>query len=304
MGLLRTSTENGKSSVRAWSYDQAFGRNLGLIDAKAQRCLKQSHVAIVGMGGVGGVHLETLVRLGIGRFTIADPDTFDIPNINRQYGARCSTMGRPKVEVMAEIARDINPEIELRIFKDTIGPENADDFLRDANLFIDGIDFYAIAVRRLLFRKAAEKGIYGITAAPAGFGTAWVVFDPAGMPFDRYFDFSDAMDQADQAAAMAVGVAPKALQSTYMRLEDLDLRARTAPCTGLACHLAAGVTAAEAVKILLHRGRIWAAPYYQQFDPYRGRYVRKRLWAGNRHPWQRLKRKLLAKYFRKVAGSG
>jgi molybdopterin/thiamine biosynthesis adenylyltransferase len=195
-----TAEESSTNRPVRWFYQTAFARNLELVSPDEQQWPRTSWVAIV---GVGGVYLETLTRLGVGRFTIADPDTCDIPNINRQYGARCSTMGRPKVEVMAEIARDINPEIELRIVKDTIGPENADDFLRDANLFIDGIDFYAIAVRRLLFRKAAEKGIYGITAAPAGFGTAWVVFDPAGMPFDRYFDFSGAMDQADQAAAMA-----------------------------------------------------------------------------------------------------
>jgi molybdopterin/thiamine biosynthesis adenylyltransferase len=288
--------------TRWWSYDEAFARNRGLISRDEQQKLRARRVAIIGMGGVGGVHLEVLLRLGVGRFTIADPDTFDVANTNRQYGAKCSTMGRPKAEVMAQAAADINPEVELRVVKDMIGPENADEFLKDAELFIDGIDFYAISVRRMLFRKAAEKGVYAITAAPAGFGTAWLVFDPAGMSFDRYFDFSDAMDLADQVAAMAVGLAPKALQSEYMRLEDLNLQARTAPCAGLACHLACGVMAAEAVKILLRRGRIWAAPWYHQFDPYRGRYVRKRLWWGNRHPWQRLKRKLLARYFRKMTG--
>ena len=293
------------SDARAnWSYEEAFARNLGLVSAEEQQKLRASRVAIVGMGGVGGVHLETLARLGIGRFTIADPDTFDVANTNRQYGARVSTLGRSKVEVMAKIARDINPEIELRVFRELIGPENAEEFLRDADLFIDGVDFYAIDARQLLFRTAAKRGIFGITAAPAGFGTAWIVFDPAGMSFDRYFDFSDAMDQVDQVVALAVGVAPKALQSQYMRLEDLDLRARTAPCSGLACHLACGVTAAEAVKILLRRGRIWPAPYYQHFDPYRGRYVRRYLWLGNRHPWQRVKRRMLARYFRRSGFPG
>jgi len=283
-----------------WEYGEAYSRHFGLIQSGEQSKLRQSRVAILGMGGVGGLHLEVLVRLGVGSFIIADPDVFELPNLNRQYGARLSTLGLAKVEVMAEIARDINPEVELRVLKGPVGPENAEDFLEGADLFLDGVDFYAIATRRLAFRLAAAKGIYGVTAAPAGFGTAWIVFAPGGMSFDEYFDLHDGMDGAAMAAAMAVGLAPKALQAPYMRLEDLDLKARTAPCSGLACHLACGVTAAEVLKILLGRGPVWTAPYYQQFDPYVGRYVRRKLRWGNRHPWQRIKRWLLARHFRRA----
>lgn len=295
----REAMNERKSTAMAdWSYQEAFARNLGLISAEEQDRLQASRVAIIGMGGVGGVHLETLARLGIGRFTIADPDTFDVANTNRQYGAKVSTLGRSKTEVMAAAVRDINPEVELRVFPEMIGPENAAEFLRDADLFVDGIDFYSIDVRRLLFRQAASQGIYGITAAPAGFGTAWLIFDPRGLSFDEFFDMADEMDQIDKVVAMAVGVAPKALQSSYMNLRDLNLRAKTAPCCGAACHLACGVVGVEAIKILLHRGRIRPAPYYHQFDPFIGRFVTRRLYWGNRHPWQRLKRWILAKRFR------
>ena len=296
------ASQNDSADAARWSYEEAFVRNLGLVSADEQQRLRTSRVAIVGMGGVGGVHLETLARLGVGRFTIADPDTFDVANTNRQYGARVSTMGRPKVEVMAEAVRDINPEVEVRVFQELIGPENADEFLRDANLFIDGIDFYSIDTRRLLFRKAASQGIYAITAAPAGFGTAWIIFDPGGMGFDEFFDMSDAMDQVDKVVAMATGVAPKALQSRYMNLQDLDISAKTAPCSGAACHLACGVTGVEALKILLNKGPIRAAPYYHQFDPFIGGFVCRRLRGGNRHPWQRLKRWVLARRFRRKMG--
>src|SRR5216117_2931839 len=95
---------------------RAFVRNLGWVTADEQALLRNRRVAIAGLGGVGGSHLVTLARLGIGRFNLADLDVFEIENFNRQFGARMSTLGRPKVDVLAETARDINPDVELRLF--------------------------------------------------------------------------------------------------------------------------------------------------------------------------------------------
>ena len=83
-----------------WSYAEAFKRNDGLVSAAEQLALQQSRVAIAGMGGVGGVHLITLARLGVGQFSIADPDRFDVSNFNRQYGATLSQLGRNKAEAV------------------------------------------------------------------------------------------------------------------------------------------------------------------------------------------------------------
>lgn len=99
--------------IECFDYDEAFSRNLGWVTALEQKLLRHKRVAIA---GVGGVHLMTLTRLGIGAFNIADMDVFEQANFNRQAGAMMSTLGKPKVEVMAAMARDINPELELRIF--------------------------------------------------------------------------------------------------------------------------------------------------------------------------------------------
>src|SRR5262245_31668460 len=103
-----------------WSYDTAFSRHDGLVTSAEQEQLRQSRVAIIGMGGVGGVHLITLARLGVGKFTIADPDRYELANMNRQYGARVDTLGRAKVEVMAEEVRRINPDVDIKTFGDAI----------------------------------------------------------------------------------------------------------------------------------------------------------------------------------------
>lgn len=282
-----------------WSYGEAFSRNLGLISQGEQEKLRTSRVAIAGLGGVGGIDLVALARLGIGRFTIADADTFELRNTNRQYGAMNSTRGRHKADVMSEIVRDINPEAEVRVVREPIGPGNADSFLEGADVLVDGIDAFEIDVRRLLFRKARERGVYALGAGPVGFSTVWVVFGPRGMTFDRYFDLSDDLDAVEKFVAYVAGMAPSMLQRKYMDLSYLDFENHTGPSTGLACHLASGVVAAEVMKILLQRGRLYTAPYYHQFDAYLGRYIRKRLTRGNRHPLQVFKRRWLVNYIKR-----
>src|SRR5688572_27355044 len=233
------------------------------------------------MGGIGGIDLVTLARLGIGGFSIADPDVFDVVNTNRQYGASSSTHGRSKVETMANIVRDINPQVDLRVFKEPIGKENAAQFLEGADLFVDAIDFFSFDVRRLLFKLAASRGLYGITAGPVGFSGIWLTFAPDGMSFDRYFDISDDTDNVDKIVSFLVGVAPKATQRSYIDMSAVDLKKRIGPSSSIACHVAAGGMATEALKIILKRGRVRAVPYYHQFDPYLDWYAHGYIRSGN-----------------------
>ncbi len=278
-----------------WSYHTAFLRNRGLVTEWEQWQLRHSRVAIAGMGGVGGTDLITLARLGAGRFTIADPGRFEVVNTNRQYGATAGNVGRLKVEVMAEAVRQINPEANVRVMAEAIGEDNVDAFLKDATLFIDAMDVFAMRARRLAFRRAATDGLYGITGGPLGFGAAWLVFDPNGMSFDRYFDLRDEMESVDQFIAFAVGVAPRATYRAYLNLDYVDLRQGTGPSSICGCEIAAAAVGVQAVKILLWKGTVRPAPWYHQFDPWTNRFFCRYLWGGNRHPLQRVKRWLLKK---------
>lgn len=240
--------------------------------------------------------MVTLARLGVGRFTIADADTFDVVNFNRQQGATLAALGRSKADVMAEQVREINPEIDLTVLPERVTEQNVDRFLDGADIVIDGIDFFAVAARRKLFAEARRRGQWAITAGPIGYSTAWLVFDPSGMSFDRYFDLTDDMPTLDQLVSFLIGLTPKATQLAYrldLTHEDVDFRVAKGPCLSLACQLSAGVVAAEIVKIMFAPRRVHAAPYYHQFDPFVGRLARGRLLGGNRHPWQKLKRRVL-----------
>jgi molybdopterin/thiamine biosynthesis adenylyltransferase len=293
-------TEPSEWPERGFSYDAAFCRNLGLIGPEEQERLRRSRVAVVGMGGVGGVHMMTLARLGIGGFRIADPDRFDLPNFNRQYGASIRTLGRGKAEVMAEAARAINPELELRVLPEAVTPDNVGELLDGVQVVLDGIDFFALEARRLVFREARRRGIWAITAGPIGFSAAWLTFSPSGMGFDDYFDLDDAMDPMDRVVAFLAGLTPRATHRNYMDLSRVEMSSGRGPSVGLACQLCAGVAAAEVVKILLGRGPVHPAPRYFQFDAYRQRCVTGRLLGGNRNPWQRLKRRRLRAYLTRL----
>lgn len=278
-----------------WNYHEAFSRNLGLINNEEQDKLRQSRVAIAGMGGVGGLHLTTLTRLGVGRFTIADGDTFSVVNTNRQAGCFTYSLGHNKALIMAEQAKTINPEIDVKAITKNIETDDLDNFFEGADIFIDGIDFFNIDARRLIFREAQKRGLWAVTAGPLGFGTAWLCFDPNGMTFDEYFDLKDDMSQLDKLIAFFVGLAPSGVQGSYISINSANAQEQYGPSLGLACQLCAGVAATEVTRILLGREKPKAAPVYNQFDPYVGKLVNATLWMGNRHPLQRLLRWMLRK---------
>jgi hypothetical protein len=275
--------------MQAFNYETAFSRNIGWVTEAEQERLKDARVAIGGLGGVGGAHLLTLARMGIGRFSIADFDVFDIVNFNRQAGALVSTLGRPKIDVLAEMARDINPEIKLRAHPAGIRDETLDEFLSGADVYVDGLDFFAFEARRATFAASERKSIPVVTAAPLRLGPALLVFGPGGMPFEDYFGFAGCADETEMAIRFMAGLSPAMLQRGYVAdASRVDLAARQGPSCIAACQLCAGVAAVETLKLLLKRGGVKLAPWASQFDAYRMRYVKTwRPW-GYRNPLQKL----------------
>jgi molybdopterin/thiamine biosynthesis adenylyltransferase len=242
------------------------------------------------MGGVGGVHLATLMRLGISRFHIADPDVFEVVNFNRQYGALVSNIGKSKVDVMLEIAKEINPDCEIKIFKNSIHENNVKEFLEGCDLFVDAVDAFVVGLRYHLFETAKKNGIYSITAGPMGFSTAWLCFSPQGMSFSEYTQITPKVPDTEKVIRFLISLAPSLLQMKHIIDRSyINLKEHRGPSVGSSCMLSAGVIGVESIKILLGRGKILAAPYYNQFDPWSYRFVSKRLFLGNRNPLQKLK---------------
>ena len=272
----------------AFHYDEAFSRNVGWVTRDEQAALRSKRIAIAGLGGVGGAHLLTLARLGIGRFTLSDFDTFDIANFNRQVGAAVSTVGQPKADVLLAMARDVNPELDVRVYREGISEANVDAFLDGADLYVDGLDFFAFGARRAVFTACERRKIPAITVAPLGMGAALLNFLPGKMTFEQYFRW-EGCDEAEMAVRFLVGLSPAFLHAPYLvDPSAVDLARRRGPSTGMACQVCAGIAGVEALKLLLSRGRVLAAPWGVHFDAYRNRL--KRTWrpGGNANPLQRL----------------
>ncbi len=273
--------------MQTFNYDEAFSRNIGWLRRQEQATLRSKRVAIAGLGGVGGVHLLTLCRLGIGKFHLADFDAFDLANFNRQAGATVGSLGQRKLDVMTRQALEINPELDIRGFADGVTEDNLTDFLDGVDLYIDSLDFFVLGMRQKVFAACAARGIPAITAAPLGMGTAVLNFLPGGMSFDDYFRLDDGTD-AEKPVRFLMGLAPARLQMGYLADPSaVDFAKRKGPSTVMACQLSAGVAATEALKILLGRGPVRAAPKGYHFDAYRNRLALTWRPGGNRNPLQR-----------------
>jgi molybdopterin/thiamine biosynthesis adenylyltransferase len=284
-----------------FDYQSAFSRNLGWVTASEQESLRSKRVAIAGLGGVGGTHLLTLARLGIGGFNVADFDSFSLANFNRQVGATVSTLDQPKIDVLVAMARDINPELDIRRFPHGVDRDNLPAFFDGVDLYVDGLDFFAFDAREATFAACAELGIPAITAAPLGMGAALLNFLPGGLSFESYFRWQG-QPEGEKALRFLAGLAPRMLHAAYLAdASRVNLPERRGPSTIMACQLCAGLAATEALKILLGRGKLLAAPHGLQFDAYRNRMVRTWRPGGNHNPLQRL---LLGVIRRRLASSG
>ncbi len=257
-----------------FNYQKAFSRNIGWVTEDEQQQLKNKKVAIAGMGGVGGAHLVNLARLGIENFNISDFDDFEVHNFNRQSGAFMSTLEQQKVDVMENIALDINPDANIKSYPEGIYAHNVDEFLEGVDIYVDALDFFALEARKTVFQKCYEKNIPVITAAPLGMGCAFLCFMPGQMSYEEYFRFAGKSEQ-DQLIQFLIGLSPAMLQRPYLvdktRVSFIEKRG---PSTPMAVNLCSGIAGTYALKILLNRGKILAAPYGLHFDAYRNKFTK------------------------------
>lgn len=129
--------------------------------------MRQLHVLVIGLGGVGSFAAEFLARAGVGRMTIVDGDTVDTSNINRQLPALHSTVGKPKTEIMAERMRDINPALDLRVINEFLTPDAVKELItNDFDYVFDCID--SIQPKQYIVVACKQKDIRVISSMGAG----------------------------------------------------------------------------------------------------------------------------------------
>lgn len=132
--------------------------------------LKNSHVAVFGVGGVGGYTVEALARSGVGEITVFDNDTVALSNINRQIIATVDAVGKDKVSVVKQRLERINPEIKVNVEKTFYLPENASLFdLKKYDYVVDAID--TVTAKIELIMRAKESGVPIISCMGTGLKT-------------------------------------------------------------------------------------------------------------------------------------
>ena len=142
-------------------------RTAMLLGDAAMEKLKNSRVAVFGIGGVGGHLCEALARAGVGAIDLFDNDTVSVSNLNRQIVALHSTVGEPKVEVMKKRISDINPACAVRAYQTFYLPENADEYPLDGYDYVaDAID--TVSAKIELVVRAERLGVPIIAAMGAG----------------------------------------------------------------------------------------------------------------------------------------
>ena len=251
-------------------YRTIFSRNAGLFTEVEQDMLRRSTIAIAGVGGVGGLAAERLIRLGVGRLKLTDPGNWEESNLNRQFGSSMLNLGQNKAEVVFTQIKDINPQAQ--IFHSNTGITNEND----ANLFADGCNFVIDAMDHGLFREsillqraARQRGIHYLFTAAIGFGAIAVVFDPHGLTLEEYNNLPSNVDidnseKLNVPLEKIIPVMPSYATDLTI-IQEIIAGERAVPTTSIGAGLAAILSASEAINVIIGRD-VPKAPKYTYFD--------------------------------------
>lgn len=253
-----------------------FVRNLGLLTPEQQEALKNAHVTVCGVGGMGGIAAEALVRMGLGAITIIDNDTYELSNMNRQMHCTEGALGRPKVQVIAEKLRAINPALKL-ISYEGLTEVNVKWITRTPDLIINGMDDIRASI--LLEREARKQKKTIVDAWITPFASVFVM-GPESPHWEKFLKFPtqnkkiEEITEDDIAECLRLEVAFTLNQfdsSQIVKPELIDkvIRGELArPSLVPVVWLSGTLMANEAMKILTHQGKIathWGV-FYNHYE--------------------------------------
>ena len=138
-------------------YWEIASRQMSIVTKSQQTKFKESKIAVVGCGGIGGSVIEMLARMGVGELTLIDTDEFDLSNLNRQLLSTTETLRKSKSESGKERVRIINPYVKVNVFNEFLDEKNVEKLVGDCDIIIDALD--NIVSRIILSRFAKENDI-------------------------------------------------------------------------------------------------------------------------------------------------
>jgi len=180
-------------------YWERVDRNLGWLgdtedeQRARQEKLRDSVIGIVGTGGIGGAVATRLVRMGARHLKLADPDEFDVTNIQRQLGASLENVGRNKAEVVAEMAFELSRDIDIDVYPQGITPETAEHFMIGCDYVMDQMEFYQIENRYALHRafRASDRCRFMFKIPTVSHKVFVFTYTHDSMPIEEVYDLPE-----------------------------------------------------------------------------------------------------------------
>ncbi len=257
------------------NYKQIVDRNIGLITEDEQEIIRKTHIAVFGMGGLGGVIAEILVRSGITQLTIVDKDVFDPTNLNRQIFAFVDTVGLPKIDVAEQFLRRINPGLNV-IKASELNQNNIHQLLHGVNVALLALDDITGCI--VISRSARQLNIPLVEGWAIPYGNVRV-FTAHTPTLEEVYnlptagrDINSLTAEERQLLNLSMLYELRSLEGISDYYPDIALqRINSGTITSFApmVWLTAVLMATEALKIVLNKGKIAYAPSYHLYDPYK-----------------------------------
>ncbi|MFL5911982.1 MAG: ThiF family adenylyltransferase [Gaiellaceae bacterium] len=235
------------------AYWERVDRNLAWLgeteeEARAnQEKLRDATIGIAGVGGIGGAVAARLVRMGARHVKVADPDHFEMSNVQRQIGARVGTLGRNKAEVVAEMVNELTGDSIIDVFPEGITEESAEEFVEGCDVVCDQIEFYELAARFALHRAArkSERCKVILSVGTAGHGALVHKYTKDSMPVEEAWGLPEgATTKEEIASAFVDRLVPRSFFPAFPSRDAIMhwlLDKKVAPIWGAAPPLCEGV---------------------------------------------------------------
>jgi molybdopterin/thiamine biosynthesis adenylyltransferase len=260
-------------------YNEIFYRNQGLIDEAQQEKLKSARVVVFGLGGLGGVICEILVRSGILNLTLIDKDTFDVSNLNRQIYATQETIGRLKTESTRDALLNINPHLNLSMY-DHVGEDNINELLQYADLALLALDETLACI--LISRVARNKNIPLVEGWALPFANVRV-YTGATPGLEEVYNLPTMGKNLNNISKEEATELNLMMLLELKKIEGVEqyydenimeiLQEKRIPSFAPMVWLNSCIMSFEAIKVLLHMGNISYAPKMAIYNPFEFRTI-------------------------------
>lgn len=229
-------------------YWEMLKRQMPLVSEAEQEKFKNARITVIGCGGIGGLTIEMLARMGIGELVLVDEDVFDLSNLNRQTLSAHTNIGRPKSEIAQKKVNEINPYVNVISYNEHVDESNIDKLIKDSRLVIDALD--NILTRVIVSRKAREYRIPFIHGAVHGTLGQITTFLPNTTSYEEMFNLPSLnRDLTDEV------------------MESLkNVTSGPPPVIGPTPNLVSCLEAMEAYKIITGIGKVTVSPKLLTFD--------------------------------------